>query len=445
MPLAEFQQAILQECMQQQGCPLCRAVWKIDGTRFDWYVNDGVLDEETLRNVVRTVGFCAPHASYLSLIEGNDFLWSHLGSCMVYIHVIEYALLPDLERMLTRSGNSLLQPFRRHVFSPLRHLFHHDLCPLCFDHRQHERTYREQFVKAFCTSEEFRQAYLQADCLCVPHFQQVRSALSEQRLVQLLDVAEVDAVKRYEQASPSAFQRELKQCLCLLYGGETILWTDLIPRAAIHASEANPVSCPACQETEQEIPQLLTTFLNHLVTAASFEEGGEQGALSLCSWHAGWLFNQSARQPAIFSRLEPVLHRTCSGLLHQVEARNMRHQACHLCAWLDEQVKLQVEKLQRQLGDSRQQVQLCLPHARAVLRQSRDEETQKIVALALLRSVVHVGKRLEGYVYKCTERFQDQMQPDEQVAWFDAIRWFGGSESSQFLLLSSPATETSGK
>ncbi len=34
MPLAEFQQAILQECMQQQGCPLCRAVWKIDGTRF---------------------------------------------------------------------------------------------------------------------------------------------------------------------------------------------------------------------------------------------------------------------------------------------------------------------------------------------------------------------------------------------------------------------------
>ncbi len=77
-------------------------------------------------------------------------------------------------------------------------------------------------------------------------------------------------------------------------------------------------------------------------------------------------------------------------------------------------------------------------------RQSRDEETQQAVALALLRSVAQVGKRLEGYVFKCTERFQDQMQPDERVAWFDAIRWFGGSESAQFLLTSSPGTEASG-
>ena len=89
MPLAEFQQTTLQECIQQASCPLCRAVWKMDAARFGWYVNDGVLDEETQRHVVRAIGFCAPHALYLSLIEGNDFLWSHLGSCMVYIHVEE--------------------------------------------------------------------------------------------------------------------------------------------------------------------------------------------------------------------------------------------------------------------------------------------------------------------------------------------------------------------
>jgi hypothetical protein len=41
MPLAEYQQTTLQECMQQQGCPLCRAVWKMDAARFGWYVNDG--------------------------------------------------------------------------------------------------------------------------------------------------------------------------------------------------------------------------------------------------------------------------------------------------------------------------------------------------------------------------------------------------------------------
>ncbi len=43
----------------------------------------------------------------------------------------------------------------------------------------------------------------------------------------------------------------------------------------------------------------------------------------------------------------------------------MQHQACYLCAWLGEQETLQVEQLQRQPGDPMQQVQLCLPHARA--------------------------------------------------------------------------------
>lgn len=100
MPLAEFQHTTLLHTLQQPGCPLCQAVWKMDAARFGWYVNDGVLDEETQRNVVRVIGFCGPHALYLSLIEGNDFLWSYLGSCMVYIHVIEYALLSDLERCL---------------------------------------------------------------------------------------------------------------------------------------------------------------------------------------------------------------------------------------------------------------------------------------------------------------------------------------------------------
>jgi hypothetical protein len=443
MPLAEFQQRTLQECMQQPGCPLCRAVWKMDAARFDWYVNDGVQDEETQRHVVRAVGFCAPHAISLPLIEGNDFLWSHLGSCMVYIDVIEYALLPDLERMLTSPGNWLLQPFRRQVFSPLRHLFHHDLCPLCFDHRQHEATYREQFVKAFRTSEAFRQVYLQADSLCIPHFQQVRSALPEQSLVHMLDIAEAQAVNRGGRASPPALQRQLRQKLFLLYHNETILWSDVIPRAAIRASEANPVSCFTCQETAYALPQMITPFLDHFAATAPFEESGEQGALALCSWHAWWLYNQSALQPAFFSPLEPVLRSSGNSLLHHVGDIKMQHQACHLCAWLSEQEMLQVEKLRPQLADPMQQVQLCLPHARAALRQSRDEETQQVVALALLRSVSHVGKRLEGYVYKCTEHYQRHMQPDEQVAWFDAIRWFGGSESSQFLLTSSPVTETS--
>ncbi len=55
MPLAEFQQTTLRECMQQPGCPLCRAVWTMDAARFGWYVNDGVLDEETQRQKARGI------------------------------------------------------------------------------------------------------------------------------------------------------------------------------------------------------------------------------------------------------------------------------------------------------------------------------------------------------------------------------------------------------
>lgn len=91
----------------------------MDAARFSWYVNDGVLDEETQRQVVRARGFCAPHALYLSLIEGSDFLWSHLGSCMVYINVIEYALRPDLERLLKRSVKWSF-PLNRVMFFKLR-------------------------------------------------------------------------------------------------------------------------------------------------------------------------------------------------------------------------------------------------------------------------------------------------------------------------------------
>ncbi|HYU74790.1 MAG TPA: hypothetical protein VEL31_19145 [Ktedonobacteraceae bacterium] len=37
MSLAELQQQTLQDCMQQWGCPLCRAIWMLDATRFSWF------------------------------------------------------------------------------------------------------------------------------------------------------------------------------------------------------------------------------------------------------------------------------------------------------------------------------------------------------------------------------------------------------------------------
>jgi hypothetical protein len=444
MPLDEFQQMTLQECMQREGCALCRAVWRMDAARFSWYVNDGVLDEETPHNVVHAQGLCAAHMLFLSLIEGNGFLWSHLGNCMVYVDVIRQTLLPSLERFLARSSPWLLHPLTRSVFSPLRHLLHHDLCPLCFDHRQHDATYREQFANAFSMHAGFRQAYLQADSLCFPHFQQVRSALAEEKLVRMLDVAQFHALKQCEQATALSAQSKLRQHLCLLYGSETILWSDFRLRAALNASQVGSPSCLACQEDEYRT-QMSTLLLDRLEAISLSGADCEQRELSVCSWHAWWLLHQITVQPTRISQLEPALQRTCRVFQHHLGNADHEGRACHLCEWVSELETLQVGQLQHQLRDPKLQIRLCLSHARAVLRQSDGEAIEHSVASALMNAVAPLTKRLEAYIYKCTERFQEQVRPDELVAWFDALRLFGGSDAAQFLLISAPTAEASGE
>jgi hypothetical protein len=437
MPVAEFQQATLEECMLQQGCPLCRAIWKMDTTQFDWYVNDGVLDEETQRRVIRAVGFCAPHALSLSIIEGSDFLWSHLGSCMTYVNVIENALLPDLEKVIVRSDQRFLHFLGEKFFSPLRHLLHHDLCPLCFDHRQHEATYREQFAQRFSADAGFRRAYLQASSLCVPHFQQVRTILAGQSTATLLESAELRALGEGEQTAWSGVRKQLWQSLSLLYGADTLLWADFIPRAAICASDVGPAPCLTCQQSDDVRPQLHAALLDDLEEV--LQCGEESPGLSVCSWHAWWVFHQMSLQPRGASRLEPLLRRTCATVRRQVMSARYESQPCQICGWMKDQDIMQVGKLQPKLADPEQHVPLCLHHARAALWQPSDEATARDVAHALRDTLAPLAKRLEAYVHKCTERFQDQMQPDEQVAWFDALRWFGGSETAQFLL--APSTK----
>ena len=445
MPLDEAQQMTLQECMQRQGCPLCRAVWRMDAARFSWHINDGVLDEETRRNVVDALGFCTPHALYLSLIEGNGLLWSHLGSCMAYVEVIEHAVLPDLERFLASSRQRFLHPFQYPAITPLRYLFHHELCPLCFDHRQHEAAYREQFAQAFSTHAGFRQVYLQADSLCFPHFQQVRSTLPEEKLVRMLEVTQFHALKQCERATAPLAQSQLRQHLCLLYGAETILWSDFMLRTALNPTQVDPPPCLACQEGEDGATQMSALLLNRLEEDIQRREDSEDDALSVCSWHAWWLLHQITLQPTRFFQVEAALRRTSQVFQRHVKHADHERQGCQICEWESELETLQVGQFQRQLRDPVQQMRLCLPHARAVLRQSSDEETAQAVARALMYAVAPIMKRLEAYIQKCTERFQEQMHPDELVAWFDAIRWFGGSDAAQFLLTFAPITETWGK
>ena len=434
MPLSEFQQTTLQGYMQQPGCPLCRAIWNIDGRRFTWYVGDGVLDEETLRNVVRTLGFCPQHALSISILEGNEFLWSHLGSCMIYSTVIEQAFLPGVQRFLQRSERTHLPLLRQKVFSSFRHLFHRDLCPLCFDHRQHEKTYLERFVEAFSANQDFRLAYQQADSLCIPHFRYVQSMLSDQQLMGQLAEAETRGLEKLGQISFRTTPDWMRYGLSLLSGTDMFLWSDFLSRVALHPSKINPPLCPACQQSSDAAMQA-ATFLDFYESLSSSGRPGKRDELVLCPWHACWLYKQTERQPEMLSQLEPVLLRTCRQLSGRMRKGELEQGICHVCMWMNEQEIQQGKWLQRQLCEAEQEVPLCLAHTRTLLRQYSDEVTSSQVALALLRTVAPLGRRLNAYIHKCTEHLQYQMQPDERVAWFDAIQWFGGSEIAQFLLI----------
>ena len=429
MPLADFQQATLQEYMHQQGCPLCRATWQVDTKQFDWYVNDGVLDEETQQRVRHSLGFCVPHTLFLPLIEGSEFLWSHLGSCMVSVDVIEQELLPALQKFLTPSGHSMLYTLNWKVFSPLRYLFHHGECPLCFDHRQNEATYREQFIQSFSSQAKFQQTYAQCDGLCVPHLQQMHKSFLGQHNV--LEDIESQMVERHKQESTTRSLDHLKQRLGMLYGMDTLLWSDYVFRVTLRSSDTNAPSCFACQDEAREGTRTLTAFLEHFEGTSHAEERSDI-LLSLCTWHAWWVFKHCTTEPALLARLEPILHDRGT---HMLEHPQHGDQAlCHLCLWVSEQEAIRVEQLQRHLYNTQQQVQLCFWHTNIALRAASNTKDAEYLVGALLHSAFPLSKRLGAYVQKCSQHLQVQMQPDELGVWFDAVRWFVGSENAQFLL-----------
>lgn len=430
MPLADFQQATLQKCMQQQGCPLCRAIWQLDTKQFDWYVNDGVLDEETQQRVRRSLGFCVPHTLSLTLIEGSEFLWSHLGSCMVSVDVIEQELLPNLQKFLTVFGHNPLYALDWKVFSPLRHLVHQSECPLCFDHRQNETTYGEQFMQSFSSDEAFQQLYAQCDGLCIPHVQYVQKNLSEPHHLRK-DIESHTQERSMSQASAPLSLDQLKQWLGMLYGMDTLLWSDSVSRVTVQISDMNAPFCLVCQDEAQETTLTLAAFLDHFEGASHTEESSNT-ALSLCNWHAWWVFKQCVRDSALLARIEPILRDVDTSLLHT--GQQSERAFCHLCVWTSEQETVRVEGLQHLASGVQKQEQLCLWHTNIALYSVSNERDAERLVLALFHSAFLLSKRLEAYVQKCSQHLQDQMQLDEFVVWFDAVRWFVGSENAQFLL-----------
>jgi hypothetical protein len=261
MLFTSLQAEVFLACFQQPYCPLCRATWQLDTRRFDWYVNDGVLDEATLASLVRSSGFCSPHALAIIFIEGSRFLWGHLGSCILFSTILQQAFLPRLDRAANMRPSFLLPARLRDWLSPLRPVLHPAPCPLCQDHYFNERTCLHQFRDAFTHDPAFRLAYAHSAGLCFPHRQQLReqpmpSSYGEELLLPRCKAQE--ALDRLE---------HLRQHLDWLYGADMVLWSDARKRVKIpiqSLASASDGVCRFCQEMQAQEHAALSRLAQYL-------------------------------------------------------------------------------------------------------------------------------------------------------------------------------------
>jgi hypothetical protein len=217
---------------------------------------------------------------------------------------------------------------------------------------------------------------------------------------------------------------------------DTLLWADYVGRVHVLLPDTNAPFCLACQDEVRETTLVLAAFLNYFQHLSSAEENQNSG-LSLCTWHAWWVFNQCMRDSALIAQVEPVLYDREARLLQHVQLSD-RETTCHLCLWIHEQEESRLERLQTQEHDMQHALQLCLWHTRIALRSALNEEDVQRLGRALFHSGFPLSKRLEAYIQKCSQHLQNQMQPDELTVWFNAVRWFIGDENTQFLRAHKP-------
>jgi hypothetical protein len=432
MLFTSLQEEVFLSCFQQRYCPLCRATWQLDTRRFDWYVNDGVLDEATLASLVRSSGFCSPHALTIILIEGSRFLWSHLGSCILFSTVLQQAFLPRLDQAATMRPSLLLPTHLRGWLSPLRPVLHPARCPLCQDHHFNETTCLHQFRDAFANDPTFRLAYAHSAGLCFPHHQQLcdQPMLSSYREELLLPRHKAKEVRdRLE---------HLRQLLDLLYGADMLLWSDARQRVEtpmLSKESASGEVCRFCQEMQAQEHATLNHLAQYLEGQAAERKRHTLPPFSLCALHIWWLLHLCQDRPAMATHLESLLQSVVREVQPDQHIRREKPHPCLVCGWQRAREMPLLVAQQHKLQHDGQITNLCLSHGRMLLQtEEHNTETIHLTAQALLASLLSVRHRLNGYIDHCNEAGQAQMQPDEVWAWLDALHWFGGNDTLHCLL-----------
>jgi hypothetical protein len=461
--LDTWQQATFRDYLRLRGCCLCRGVWVQETRAYFWYVNDGAVDDRTQRSARRSLGFCPRHAVDLAIMEGTDYVWSHLGLSMVYADILRHRIVPAFHRLDTYNDQRPPRVWTRARLAALRRrLTPHALCPLCLDQKHVQQTQIQAFVRIYASQPGFRAAYDASDSLCLPHFCAALRALERQD-----GLATTEALTRRQIAHVAAIrsalgmqrQRLPEAAVDLLYGRDTRLWMEksarLVPRREFDAPP-----CPACAALDRAMEATLAIWFSPDARSRDVDPRGRV-LLPLCDWH-GWLMHtrcaRTVRQSAgIASVLSATLayweHALMDDATQLASQRPRRHlwtahpragwersgtdESCQLCVRLDKAEPVCVSSTWHHLGLTDPTAgprQWCLPHIRRLLQQGASGADPLAVAQVAAHLAHGLFRQLDGYVTHSAEQLQQQMTPEEADAWYACLFWFGGHDAVQALV-----------
>ncbi len=167
------------EALSKEGCPVCAILTESDQRYFFWFLNESHLEPTVLRELTRSLGFCAAHAEYL--IETRA-----VGAEIASVH---HYLAREIGSILAgRLGR------RNREVDPERILGKVGPCPAC--RSRDDRAERTAFfLSKLIDDPSASRQYGAPGVLCVPHLRMVAANLSDASLVNVLSVNE-GALKR---------------------------------------------------------------------------------------------------------------------------------------------------------------------------------------------------------------------------------------------------------
>lgn len=151
---------------RNKGCPLCRLIEEAERKGIESFLYENVNDGIIRKKIRKTLGFCPYHSWLLFETAMRPEISGQLGVAILYEDLIETYV--DL---LEKDDEVDLDNINKKK------------CLICKTVEETEKTYIDEFVRCYKTSEEFRKLYESSKAvLCRRHLLKVLKRIDDEKL-----------------------------------------------------------------------------------------------------------------------------------------------------------------------------------------------------------------------------------------------------------------------